>query len=66
MKRRNSAHGGAREGAGRPPAEDKASHPVMFRLTSAELEAAQAAARRAGYETVHAFAKAVLVGTVSR
>ena len=48
---------------GRPPAETKADHPVFFRLTAEEFDEREKAAKKAGYLTVHAWAKALLLGT---
>lgn len=55
-------HGGARKGAGRPPAENKAASLVSFRLTEAEFRERSKRARAAGFRTVHAWAKALVLG----
>lgn len=47
---------------GRPPAENKADSPVFFRLTAEEFEERTKAAKKAGYPTVHAWAKTLLLG----
>ena len=58
------AHGGARKGAGRHPVADKADHPVFFRLDSEQLAKAERDAARAGFETVSAFAKKLLLEAI--
>lgn len=62
MTSRRPARGGARKGAGRPPAADKADHVVYVRLTSEERVEAEKRALRAGYETISAHVKAWLTG----
>lgn len=46
---------------GRPRAADKTANAVFFRLTTAELQAVEKAAKKGGYETVHAYAKALVL-----
>ena len=57
-------HGGARKGAGRHPAADKADKPVFIRLTSSQQAKAVAKARRQGHATVAAWLKAWLLGEI--
>ena len=56
-----SGHGGAREGAGRPLARNKTDSTVSFRLTAAEFLERSKAAEKAGYSSIHAWAKALLL-----
>jgi hypothetical protein len=58
-------HGGARKGAGRPPAEDKTDHVVYFRLDSEQHAAAVVLAEKAG-RSVHSLAKHLLLTAAGR
>lgn len=50
-----------RKGPGRPPADDKVEHVVFFRLDSKQLAEAEKRAKWAGFASVNAYAKALVV-----